>query len=295
MSSVDLKWVELNVGGQIFLTTKQTLMSCPGSILAKMFDPESGFEAPYSRNGVFFIDADPNHFGIILNWLRYQKIIADSDTNMINVAKVANYFGIVELVEKINLTGKWVEPGYWPLHYAVAAMKMDIKKNDPYPVVQVAARIAQFPNGLKVVKEDQVEKWGGKCLVLDVKKPCVWVPTVSGKVPTGAIAVHVDGGENKFIGRKFYYMDGSSQEEISPSLWNGFSKFVVPDTITKKGTDDEDDYSTYISVGYVNEMGIFGVTFAREVSAILIAKSSSVLTIENHPCSISEFEILCAF
>ena len=34
------EWIKLNVGGQIFLTTKRTLLSEPNSMLANMFSGE---------------------------------------------------------------------------------------------------------------------------------------------------------------------------------------------------------------------------------------------------------------
>jgi len=98
-------WVKLNVGGQLFHTTSTTLLSWPDSILAKMFDPESGFAPPYSENGVYFLDADPKYFSVILNWLRYGEIMLDADINPRNMAKVADYFGLEKLVKEIRETG----------------------------------------------------------------------------------------------------------------------------------------------------------------------------------------------
>jgi len=98
-------WVKLNVGGQLFQTTLTTLLSSSDSILAKMFDPESGFAPPYSENGVYFLDADPKYFAVILNWLRYGEIMLDADINPRNVAKVADYFGLEKLVKEIREIG----------------------------------------------------------------------------------------------------------------------------------------------------------------------------------------------
>ena len=63
-------WLKLNVDGQMFQTARSTLTSCPDSTLAKMFDPDSGLPPAYSEDGVFFLDTDPDCFGVILNWLR---------------------------------------------------------------------------------------------------------------------------------------------------------------------------------------------------------------------------------
>jgi len=207
-------FIRLDVGGQPFRTTLSTLLSCPGSLLANMFDPQSGFKPAYSENGIFYLDADPKYFGIILNWLRYQKVIADSDTNLRNVAAVADYFGIVELVEKlkpveeVKPVGKWVDFKDLPQHNQVSAMKMTLKflqSPDNEATYETLVQIAKFPNGLKVVKEDKIQAWGGRCLKLDLKgRNPVWIPTVMGQVPPGAIGVEGIEGENMYIGRRFF-------------------------------------------------------------------------------------------
>jgi len=99
------KWVKLNVGGQLFHTTLTTLLTWPDSLLAKMFESESGFAPPYSENGVYFLDSNPKYFAVILDWLRYGEIMVDADINPRNVAKVADYFGLEKLVRDIREMG----------------------------------------------------------------------------------------------------------------------------------------------------------------------------------------------
>ena len=96
------KWIKLNVGGKPFQTTLTTLTSCPDSLLAKMFDPESSLEPAYSEDGVYFIDADPKYFSIILNWLRYREVLVNSDIKLGNLAKVAHFFGLQELADRLK-------------------------------------------------------------------------------------------------------------------------------------------------------------------------------------------------
>merc|ERR1719309_265415 len=101
-------WVKLNVGG----TTRTTLTSCPDSTLAKMFDSDSGLPPAYSEDGVYFLDANPDCFSIILDWLRYRKLTANPgvDTNI--VRELANFFGLTELCRMIDLVeGTWVSRG----------------------------------------------------------------------------------------------------------------------------------------------------------------------------------------
>ena len=65
-------WLKLNVGGKMFLTTRSTLTSCPDSTLSKMFDPDSGLPPAHRVRGVYYLDADPDCFNVILNWLRHK-------------------------------------------------------------------------------------------------------------------------------------------------------------------------------------------------------------------------------
>jgi len=148
-------WIKLNVGGQPFQTTLTTLLSCPGSFLSKMFDPESGLKPAHKENGVYFIDTDPEYFGIILNWMRLRKIITKTEVNLNNVAAFADYFGLVELVEEIKklqnplvpqlpIIAKWLTRNDIPAQNMVRAMAMILVPN----IVQV--RIVQCSNGLSL-------------------------------------------------------------------------------------------------------------------------------------------------
>ena len=64
--------VKLDVGGQHFTTTVQTLTKDPNSMLAAMFSGK--FEMKPSEDGSFFIDRDGTHFRFILNFLRTGKL-----------------------------------------------------------------------------------------------------------------------------------------------------------------------------------------------------------------------------
>jgi len=289
-------WIRLEVGGKPFHTTLSTLLSCPGSLLANMFDPESGFKPAYSENGVYYLDSNPKYFGIILDWLRYQKVIADSDTNLSNVAAVADYFGIVELVEKLKPVeemkpvGKWVKFKDLFQQNQVSAMKMTLSKSqDNEATAETFVQIAQFPNGLKVVKEDKIKAWGGKVLKLDLKgREPVWVPTVLGQLPPGAIAVKGRGGEKMYIGRRFFNPNGSLQKKVE--IWSEGDSIEVPNEMVDEFTIG---IPTMISAGYVNEKGVFGITHSSVVDHIINAEELCDQKLEIF--SNTEFEVLCAF
>ena len=94
--------VKLNVGGTHFETTRATLTSCPESLLAKMFDPNSKLPpAGVTEDGAFFLDACPRAFAVILDWLRYIEIL-DKEVHPDDVIPVADYFGLPELCEKLK-------------------------------------------------------------------------------------------------------------------------------------------------------------------------------------------------
>ena len=48
--------IKLNVGGQIFLTTRATLCAESGSMLAAKFDEESNFAPPTQVDGAVFLN-----------------------------------------------------------------------------------------------------------------------------------------------------------------------------------------------------------------------------------------------
>ncbi|XP_068760043.1 uncharacterized protein [Montipora capricornis] len=65
--------IELNVGGQHFTTSLQTLTKDAGSMLHAMFSER--FDTKPAKDGSFFIDRDGTHFRYILNYLRTGRLI----------------------------------------------------------------------------------------------------------------------------------------------------------------------------------------------------------------------------
>ena len=66
--------VKLNVGGQHFTTSVQTLKKDPNSMLAAMFSGKFEMK-PSEVDGSFFIDRDGTYFRFILNYLRNGELI----------------------------------------------------------------------------------------------------------------------------------------------------------------------------------------------------------------------------
>ncbi|KAK6167023.1 hypothetical protein SNE40_021134 [Patella caerulea] len=67
--------IVLNVGGAKFQTSASTLQADPSSLLAFLVSPESPMK-PYEVESIYtyFLDRDPKHFGLILNYLRTVSI-----------------------------------------------------------------------------------------------------------------------------------------------------------------------------------------------------------------------------
>eukprot|EP00092_Neocalanus_flemingeri_P021274 GFUD01023055.1.p1 GENE.GFUD01023055.1~~GFUD01023055.1.p1 ORF type:complete len:295 (-),score=96.88 GFUD01023055.1:88-930(-) len=95
-------WLKLNVGGTMFETSRATLTSHPTSSLARMFEPNSNLPpATTTPDGVFQIDACPQSFSVILNWLRYRHLML-GEARAEDVLPVADYFGLGDLQDLLT-------------------------------------------------------------------------------------------------------------------------------------------------------------------------------------------------
>lgn len=95
------KWVRLNVGGTVFLTTKQTLCQEPNSFLCRLCQ-ESQLLSETDETGAFLIDRDPSYFGAILRYLRYGKLVIDKNVSIEGVLEEAEFYNIASLVKIIH-------------------------------------------------------------------------------------------------------------------------------------------------------------------------------------------------
>lgn len=89
--------IRLDVGGRLFKTTRATLVSDPDSMLAKMFDPDSGWMAPAKQDGetgTTFIDRNPDAFEVILDFLRTREVFDWPGVSSERVRCEAKYFGL---------------------------------------------------------------------------------------------------------------------------------------------------------------------------------------------------------
>jgi hypothetical protein len=88
--------IKLNVGGQVFATTRATLCREAGSMLARKFDPESNFQPPKELDGGVFLDRDPRIFSYVLSYLRNGcRLVSDiPDKFLKELHADADYFGL---------------------------------------------------------------------------------------------------------------------------------------------------------------------------------------------------------
>ena len=97
--------ITLDVGGQIYSTSKSTLCSKKESMLAKMFSGYHKLEK--SENGTYFIDADGTYFGYILNHLRgriqYASDLPEDRNVLLQLKKEADFYILNELKDLINI------------------------------------------------------------------------------------------------------------------------------------------------------------------------------------------------
>ena len=93
------KPIKLNVGGQVFQTSLATLTKYPESAIAIAFN-QNGI--PKTEEGHFFLDVNPDHFKIVLDWLRYGEITTN-DPELLKATMNAAYgLGLKELMEELK-------------------------------------------------------------------------------------------------------------------------------------------------------------------------------------------------
>ena len=93
--------VKLNVGGQHFTTSVQTLTKDPNSMLAAMFSGK--FDTKPSEDGSFFIDRDGTYFRFILNYLRNgELILPEGATFLKELEAEAKFYQIQGIIDELK-------------------------------------------------------------------------------------------------------------------------------------------------------------------------------------------------
>ena len=103
--------ITLNVGGRLFTTSRMTLQSEPSSVLARMFENTDSLPPAKIVEGAYFIDANPEVFAVILDYLRYKTLVVPSKIPQQCIVVLARYFGLqsllVQLGDRVNNQVGW--------------------------------------------------------------------------------------------------------------------------------------------------------------------------------------------
>ncbi|XP_073495689.1 BTB/POZ domain-containing protein KCTD12-like [Phyllobates terribilis] len=92
--------IELNVGGQVYITHHLTLVTIPGSRLWEMFSQKTVQALARDSKGRFFLDRDGFLFRYVLDYLRDQQLVLpDHFPEKMRLQREAEYFKLPELVK----------------------------------------------------------------------------------------------------------------------------------------------------------------------------------------------------
>ncbi|KAM4695650.1 BTB/POZ domain-containing protein KCTD12-like isoform 2-T3 [Rhinophrynus dorsalis] len=92
--------IELNVGGQVYITRYPTLISVPGSLLWEMFSQRNMRPIARDSKGRFFLDRDGFLFRYVLDYMRDQQLVLpDHFPERNRLQREAEYFKLPELVK----------------------------------------------------------------------------------------------------------------------------------------------------------------------------------------------------
>lgn len=96
------KWIRLNVGGKLFVTTYSTLSKYPKSFLCRLCQEDPDIESDKDETGAYLIDRDPTYFGPVLNYLRHGKLVINKDLAEEGVLEEAEFYNIAELIRLVK-------------------------------------------------------------------------------------------------------------------------------------------------------------------------------------------------
>lgn len=92
--------IHLNVGGQRFSTSRQTLTWIPDTFFTALLSGR--IPSLRDETGAIFIDRDPSNFSVILNYLRTREVDL-KDVDMRVLRQESEYYGIAPLVKRLVL------------------------------------------------------------------------------------------------------------------------------------------------------------------------------------------------
>ncbi|XP_061826698.1 BTB/POZ domain-containing protein KCTD12.1 [Nerophis lumbriciformis] len=95
--------IELNVGGQVYVTRLQTLIAVPDSLLWHMFSRKTPKELARDTKGRFFLDRDGFLFRYVLDYLRdLTLVLPDYFPERSRLRREADFFQLRELAKRLS-------------------------------------------------------------------------------------------------------------------------------------------------------------------------------------------------
>uniref|UniRef100_A0A3Q3ERJ0 Potassium channel tetramerisation domain containing 12.1 n=1 Tax=Kryptolebias marmoratus TaxID=37003 RepID=A0A3Q3ERJ0_KRYMA len=105
--------IELNVGGQVYVTRHKTLVAVPDSLLWTMFSKRSPKELARDSKGRFFLDRDGFLFRYILDYLRdLNLVLPDYFPEKSRLQREADFFLLRELSKRLSPRSGYITVGY---------------------------------------------------------------------------------------------------------------------------------------------------------------------------------------
>ncbi|KAK5874116.1 hypothetical protein PBY51_019091 [Eleginops maclovinus] len=99
--------VELNVGGQVYVTRLETLTAVPNSLLWSKFSQSSPGDLPKDGKGRFFFDRDGFLFRYILDYMRDSELfLPEFFKERRRLQKEADFFQLPELSKRLSAGSK---------------------------------------------------------------------------------------------------------------------------------------------------------------------------------------------
>ncbi len=100
--------IDLNIGGQKLTTTRSTLCQVEGSLLASMFSGRWEDSLKRDKDGAIFFDFSPQHFVLILDYLRQKKIASPENPAPLPKVSEDQLQSFTNLVEYLGLNDEIV-------------------------------------------------------------------------------------------------------------------------------------------------------------------------------------------
>ena len=95
-------WIQLNVGGTIFSTTRTTLAKDEKSFLFRLCQEDSNLSSHKDERGAYMIDRDPSYFGPVLNYLRHGRLVIDENLSEEGVLEEAEFYNVQNMIQLLE-------------------------------------------------------------------------------------------------------------------------------------------------------------------------------------------------